>query len=210
MMNYIPLYVLLPLLSAVIITLAGERIRILSSSLINIVLLFLTALTIHLIMKGGSPMVYKVGGWGILENIPVGIFLVVDGLSRVLLLIINLIALCAGVYSISYIKKFTGQAKYFALYSLMITGMNGVVISGDIFNIFVFLEISAIASYALVAFGIRKQELEASFKYQILGGISSMMILLGIGITYWSFGTLNIADIHSLLHTGALSDRIRP
>ena len=76
-------------------------------------------MTVFLIMKGDSLMVYKVGGWGIIENIPVGIFLVVDGLTRVLLLIINLIALCAGIYSISYIKKFTGREKYFALFRLL-------------------------------------------------------------------------------------------
>ena len=84
----------------------------------------------------------------------------------------------------------------------MIAGMNGVVISGDLFNIFVFLEIAAIASYALVAFGIRKEELEASFKYQVLGGISSMMILLGVSMIYWKFGTVNIADIGRLIRTG--------
>ncbi len=198
-MNYIPLYVLLPLLSAVIIALLGKKIKFISSLLVNTVLLFLTALTVYLIIYGDPLIVYKVGGWGIINNIPVGIFLVVDGLSRMLLLIINLIALCAGIYSISYIKKFTGREKYFALFSLMIAGMNGVVISGDLFNIFVFLEISAIASYALVAFGIRKEELEASFKYQVLGGISSMLILLGIGIIYWAFRTLNIADLGNLM-----------
>ena len=201
-MNFIPLYVLLPLLTAVLISLVGKKIKFICSLLVNLVLLFLTCLTVYLILKGESLIVYKVGGWGIIENIPVGIFLVVDGLTRLLLLIINLIALCAGIYSISYIKNYTGRAKYFALYSLMIAGMNGVVISGDLFNIFVFLEIAAIASYALVAFGIRKEEVEASFKYQILGGISSMMILLGIGMTYWAYGTLNIADIGSLVAQG--------
>ncbi len=53
----------------------------------------------------------------------------------------------------------------------MIAGMNGVVLSGDLFNIFVFLEISVISAYALVAFGVEKNELEASFKYQVLGSI---------------------------------------
>ena len=60
----------------------------------------------------------------------------------------------------------------------MIAGMNGVVLSGDLFNIFVFLEISVISSYALVAFGVEKNELEASFKYQVLGwtGIHSYSV----------------------------------
>ncbi|MBN1897450.1 MAG: NADH/ubiquinone/plastoquinone (complex I) [Spirochaetes bacterium] len=200
-MNYIPLYVILPLLAGVIIPIVGRKVKFIPALLTNLVLLFLTILTVLFILKGDFFMVYKVGGWGIIKGIPVGIFLVVDALSRLVLLIVNLIGLCAGLYSISYIKKFTGEEKYFALFSLMIAGMNGVVISGDLFNIFVFLEIAAIASYALVAFGIRKEELEASFKYQVLGGISSMMILLGIGITYWAFSTLNIADVSSLLRS---------
>lgn len=201
-MGYVPLYVILPLIAGVIIPVLGRKLKFVGPFLLNLVLASLTYITVYLILKEKSVLVYKVGGWGIVKGVPIGIFLVVDSLSKVLLLIINFVGLCSALYSISYIKKFTGEEKYFALFSLMIAGMNGVVISGDLFNIFVFLEIAAIASYALVAFGIRKEELEASFKYQVLGGISSMMILLGIGIIYWKFGTLNIADIGRLMIMG--------
>jgi multicomponent Na+:H+ antiporter subunit D len=84
----------------------------------------------------------------------------------------------------------------------MIGGMNGVVLSGDLFNIFVFLEISVISSYALVAFGVEKNELEASFKYQVLGGLASFLILFGIGFIYWKTKTLNIADIKEVFSNG--------
>jgi len=84
----------------------------------------------------------------------------------------------------------------------MIGGMNGVVLSGDLFNIFVFLEISVISSYALVAFGVEKNELEASFKYQVLGGLASFLILFGIGFIYWKTKTLNIADIKEAFGSG--------
>jgi multicomponent Na+:H+ antiporter subunit D len=77
--------------------------------------------------------------------------------------------------------------------------MNGVVLSGDIFNMYVYLEIAVIASYALVAFGTEKRELEASFKYQVLGGIASLLILLSVGMFYWQTGTLNLADIAIVL-----------
>ena len=80
--------------------------------------------------------------------------------------------------------------------------MNGVVLSGDLFNIFVFLEISVISSYALVAFGVEKNELEASFKYQVLGGLASFLILFGIGFIYWKTKTLNIADIKEAFQHG--------
>jgi multicomponent Na+:H+ antiporter subunit D len=84
----------------------------------------------------------------------------------------------------------------------MIAGMNGVVLSGDIFNIYVFLEISAISSYALVAFGVEKNELEATLKYQVLGVVASFMILFAISFIYWSAKTLNIADIRTVFSTG--------
>jgi len=201
-MNYLPLYVLLPLSAAVIIALVGRKLKFLNSLLINLVTLFLCAVTLEAILKGNGVDIYKVGGWGIVEGIPIGIFLVSDSLSRVLLVVINLVALMAGLYSISYIKQYTSEEKYYSLFALMIAGMNGVVISGDLFNIFIFLEIATVASYALVPFGIKKEELEASFKYHILGGISSMIILLGVGMVYWAFGTVNIADLGFLIQQG--------
>ena len=121
-----------------------------------------------------------------------------------MLLIISVIGFVSSFYAISYIGKYTADRKFFILFSLMVAGMNGIVVSGDIFNIFVFLEIAAISSYALVAFGIEKQELEASFKYQILGGVASLIILLSIGFIYWQTGTLNIADISSVIPFGSL------
>jgi multicomponent Na+:H+ antiporter subunit D len=116
--------------------------------------------------------------------------------------IINLIGFLSAFYSISYIKRYTAENYFYALFCLMIAGMNGVVISGDLFNIFVFLEISVISSYALVAFGVEKNELEASFKYQVLGGLASFLILIGIGLIYWKTKTLNIADIKTAFSNG--------
>ncbi|MFW6100042.1 MAG: complex I subunit 5 family protein [Bacteroidota bacterium] len=103
------------------------------------------------------------------------------------------------IYSISYIRRFTSENNFYALLALMIAGMNGVVLTGDMFNLYVFMEIAVIASYALVAFGIERTELEASFKYQVLGGVASLLILFGIGLLYWSTQTLNMADIANVL-----------
>jgi multicomponent Na+:H+ antiporter subunit D len=75
-------------------------------------------------------------------------------------------------------------------------------LSGDLFNLYVFLEISVISSYALVAFGVEKTELEASYKYQVLGGLASLLVLFGIAMIYWKTKTLNIADIAMLLREG--------
>ena len=89
--------------------------------------------------------------------------MVIDGLSIYLLLIINLIGFLSAFYSISYMKKFTAENNYYTLFCLMTAGMNGVVISGDLFNIYVFIEMAAISSYALVAFGIEKRGIRGFF-----------------------------------------------
>jgi multicomponent Na+:H+ antiporter subunit D len=125
-----------------------------------------------------------------------------DGFTAIIVCIINLIGFLSAFYSISYIKRYTDENYFYALFCLMVAGMNGVVLSGDLFNIFVFLEISVISSYALVAFGVEKNELEASFKYQVLGGLASFLILFGIGFIYWKAKTLNIADIKEAFSNG--------
>jgi multicomponent Na+:H+ antiporter subunit D len=167
------------------------------------VLLFLVVLSFYsLINLNGGLSLYKVGGWQPVNKIPIGIYMMMDGFNSLIVCIINLVGFLAVFYSISYIKRYTAENYFYALFCLLIGGMNGVVLSGDLFNIFVFLEISVISSYALVAFGVEKNELEASFKYQVLGGLASFLILFGIGFIYWKTKTLNIADIRAAFSNG--------
>jgi len=156
--------------------------------------ILLVAAIAAVIQQGSETVVYHVGGWQPLNNIPLGIHLVLDGLSRLMLLIVNVVAFLVTLYSVNYMSRYTNKGKYYTLFLLMVAGLNGVILSGDLFNLFVFLEITAISSYALVAFGVEAEELEASFKYQILGGAASAFILLGIAIFYQITGTLNLAD----------------
>ncbi len=201
--SFIPLYVLLPLGAAFLIPVIGRYVKGFQKTVALLVFLFLIGLSVKFIINGvNEPLVYKIGGWEPVGSIPIGIYFVLDGLSVFMLCIINLIAFLSGFYAISYIKKYTAENNFYALFSLMVAGMNGVVLTGDLFNLFVFLEIAVIASYALVAFGIEKEELEASFKYQVLGGMASLFILFSIGLLYWNTKTLNIADIATLIKTG--------
>jgi len=196
----VPLYVILPLACAFLIPVLGRFIKGFSKTLLSLVLLLLTILSFHVIFSGlEQPVAYQVGGWEASKGIPIAIYLVLDGLSAFVLLIVSLIGFLATLYSLSYIKRYTAENNFYALLGLMIAGMNGVVLTGDMFNLYVFLEIAVIASYALVAFGIEKTELEASFKYQVLGGIASLLILFAIGMLYWRTRTLNMADISGLL-----------
>lgn len=200
--SIIIMFVIIPLFTAFLIPIAGRFIpgfqRIATSSIMLV--LVITSLTITL--QRADMIIYMIGGWEPVEGVPIAIYLVFDGLSGFLLIIINLLGFLSAFYAISYIRRYTGENLFYTLMCLMIAGMNGVVLSGDLFNLYVFLEISVISSYALVAFGVEKTELEASYKYQVLGGLASLLVLFGIAMLYWKTGTLNIADTAMLLRKG--------
>jgi multicomponent Na+:H+ antiporter subunit D len=142
-------------------------------------------------VNGHGVLVYKVGMW----LPPIGVGLVLDGLSAFMLVTINLIAFFIMVYSVNYMEKYTDKWIFHTLFLLMLAGMEGVIITGDIFNLFVFLEIASVASYALVAYGTEAEELEASFKYLVMSSVASLFVLLGIAFIYGYVSTLNMADI---------------
>lgn len=196
----IPLFVAIPLAGAFLIMILGKLFKDLNKYISFLVLGFLCVISlISILNPGPSVSVYKVGGWEPVNGVPIGIYLVLDGFTALVLCLVNLIGLLSVVYAFSYMSHYTSENYFYSLFCLMIAGMNGVVLSGDLFNIFVFLEIAAISSYALVAFGIEKEELEATFKYQVLGGLASLLILFGIGFLYWETKTLNLADIKLML-----------
>ncbi|MFC2104959.1 complex I subunit 5 family protein, partial [Bacteroidota bacterium] len=200
MNSLIPLLIIIPLATAFIIPIIGKITNIFAKTITPVIMLVLSVLSISLLLSSHQES-YVVGGWQPVNEIPIGIYLVLDGFSKLVICIISIIGFLVSFYAISYISKYTSENNFYALFCLMIAGMNGVVLSGDIFNLFVFLEISVIASYALVAFGVGKNELEASFKYQVLGNIASFLILFSIALLYWQTKTLNIADISDILKT---------
>ncbi len=212
--DYIVLFIALPLAVAFGIPLIKKLGRRTTEVLAVGVPLVLTCLavwrveSVRLMAFKGKAIVYPVGEWfakyllesgEVTDKIPLGINLVLDSLSLLMLLAVNLVALGAIFYSIKYIDHYTGEYKYYSLFMLMLAGMNGVLLTGDLFNLFVFLEIASIASYALVAFGCESEELEASFKYMILGTVASTMILMGIALVYGVTGALNMAYIANVI-----------
>ncbi|MHC4520253.1 MAG: complex I subunit 5 family protein, partial [Planctomycetota bacterium] len=184
----LPLFVAIPLVAAFVLPVLGRGLKPLATLLANLVTICLLVLALLSIGESG---VYEVGNW----SIPLGINLVLDGLSSLLLLAISVVGAAAMLFSTRYMEQYTAKPKYLCLFLLMVAGMNGVVLSGDVFNLYVFLEIASIASYALVGFGCEHEELEASFKYMVLGSIASTFILFGIGMVYANTGSLNMAYI---------------
>ena len=193
----IPLFVILPLAGAFLISLLGRKAKALLDLFVNMIsaaLFLMSIYSIYLVNSSGV-LVYKVGMW----VPPIGIALVLDGLSSFMLLTVNTIAFFIMAYSVNYMERYTEKWKFYTLFLLMVAGMEGVVVTGDIFNLFVFLEMASVASYALVAYGTEAEELEASFKYLIMSSLGSIFVLLGIALVYGYTSTLNMADVAATL-----------
>ncbi len=152
--------------------------------------------TIELLLAK-SPLSYHLGGW----PPPYGIEIRFDEISAFSTAIIGLIFL-GLVFSWKYVQKELsekGIIPYYTLFLLCAAGMVGFVVTGDIFNLFVFLEILSLSGYALVAIGEEKIAEMAAFKYLVMGAISSLSILFAIGLLYSITGTLNMQDLSSRL-----------
>jgi len=146
----------------------------------------------HVIHHGSIS--YAEGGW----RAPWGIELRIDLLNALVLLVVTgicAIVLTASPRSLDQEIWREHHSKFFALYLLCMTGLAGMTITGDAFNIFVFLEISSLSSYALIAQGSTRRALTSSIQYLVMGTIGGTFILLGIGMLYMVTGTLNIADM---------------
>ena len=190
--NLVPLLVAIPLGVAFVIPLAIRLHKRLADVLCILSLFGLIPLCLAL---RGHEIIYHMGRW----PTPNGIDLRVDALTTLLLLTINSLALIVGLYSITYLQRFTSRYQYYSLLLFVVAGTNGVVLAGDLFNLYVFMEVATIASYALVAFGGEDEDFEASFKYAVLGGLSSSVILIGIALVYGMTGTLNMTHLASRL-----------
>jgi len=184
----IPLFVALPLAVSLLIQLVARGRPVRAEWLANATMLALVLMTCYAIGRSG---LYHMGGW----PTPIGIDLRLDALANLLLLAVSLVGFAVALYSVDYMRRFTARGHFYSLFLLMVTGMNGVILAGDLFNLYVFLEVAAVASYSLVAFGCAHEELEASFKYIVLGSLSSTLILVAIALVYGITGTLNMAHM---------------
>ncbi len=158
--------------------------------------LLMTSSNLYTVITSGT-IHYHLGGWAP----PVGIEYVIDLLNGFVCLIIAFIGLMVAIYSIESITKELPNKiiPFYSIFLLLVTGLMGMTITGDIFNFYVFLEISSLTAYALIAMGDRGDGVVASFNYLIMGTVAASFILLGIGYLYAVTGSLNIADMQSLL-----------
>ena len=151
---------------------------------------------------------YAVGGWAA----PLGIELRVDALSAVLLLILGGTAVVVTLFALRSLEKEIREGQQTLFYAgllLVLSGLIGITVTGDVFNIFVFLEISSLSTYALISLGKDRRALKASFQYLIMGTIGATFFLIGIGFMYVMTGTLNIQDMAERLPAVADTTAVR-
>jgi multicomponent Na+:H+ antiporter subunit D len=194
------LFIALPLVVGAVLPLMGKvSKRFLPDFLTNGVFL---ALFVYALSGGRqiirqSPVVQSLSWLGE----PVNIKITVDAFSLFMLAAISLVCLCISLFSIDYTKHYDSKANFYALFLIMVAGMNGLVLVSDLFQVYLFLEVAAIASYALVAYGQGQEELEASFKYLMLSVIASAGILISITILFGLTGGLSFTAVAEGLKT---------
>lgn len=157
------------------------------------------ALSIYLVfvVDQAEFVVIQMGNW----SAPFGISLVADRFSAVMVAVSSFMGAAVAIYSLAEIDEARLKKFFFPLYLILLFGVNGAFLTGDLFNLFVWFEIMLIASFVLISMGGEKGELEGGLKYVCLNLLSSVMFLAGAGIIYGKTGTLNMADIALALST---------
>ena len=132
------------------------------------------------------------GGW----EPPIGIEFALDPLNSILAVVVTFISLMVSLYSRPFVKDedWLHVGGYYTLFGLLTVGLSGMIITGDVFNLYVYLEIMSLSGYGLIALGGRKSML-AAFRYLLIGTIGASLYLLGVGYLYAMTGTLNMADL---------------
>jgi multicomponent Na+:H+ antiporter subunit D len=150
------------------------------------------------IVLDGSVISYELGGWAP----PWGIEYRVDAVNAFVALIVAGIAAITLPYALLTVEQEIPRQQtslFYSTFLLCLVGLLGITQTGDVFNLFVFLEISSLSSYVLIATGQQRRALTAAFQYLIMGSIGATFLLIGIGLVYAETGTLNMLDLHQRL-----------
>jgi multicomponent Na+:H+ antiporter subunit D len=188
----VALPILVPLCAGALCVLCWERIGVqravsLAAGVANLALALLLLAVVH----GQGIQVSMMGNW----PPPFGIALVADLLSAIMVVLSATMGLTVLLYSFGSIDRGREQAGYYPLFQLLLMGINGSFLTGDLFNLFVFFEVMLIASYVLLALGGEPGQLQETFKYLVLNLLASTVFVASVGILYSVTGTLNMADL---------------
>jgi len=170
------------------------------------VLAWLCSLSLLLTNLDGTPQIYRLGDW----MPPFGIVLVADMLSSTFVFMASSVLVGGILYAVQCKDKCVTHPAFMALFLGMEAGLLGAFFTGDIFTLFVFMELMVITSVSLVAISDNRLGLEAAIKYIFISSMGTLFLLLGIAALYATFGTLNMADIANQLSDGERPLLARP
>ncbi len=197
--------ILVPLAVAAVLIPIDERKRTLKGAIgfASTLVVFVVTMILVRLAAGGSPGtgVYQLGNW----PAPFGIVLVLDRLSALMLCLASGLALAAQVYSMA--RWHTAGHHFHSLFQLLVAGLNGAFLTGDLFNLFVFFEMMLAASYGLLLHGSGPVRVKAGLHYIAINLAASALFLIGVSLIYGVTGTLNMADLATKLATLAPENR---
>ncbi len=192
------LLIVVPLVSAPLCVLLRQKTLVWAfATLVCLASLCMASMLLIRVLEEGV-ISYAIGGW----IAPWGIEYRVDTINAYVLLLVSIIAAVLMFFAQpSVADEISGKQHYlfYTAYLLCLTGLMGIAITGDAFNVFVFLEISSLSSYTLIAMGRDRRALTASYQYLLMGTLGATFIVIGIGLMYMMTGTLNMFDLSQRL-----------
>lgn len=195
--------VVLPMLTGVLCVLVwGRRLLQRIISTLGAVVTLAASLAILTSAADGRILATQISGW----PAPYGITLVADLFSALMLMISAVMGMAAAIYSLSSMDEAREHFGYYPLLHILLMGVNGAFLTGDIFNMFVWYEVMLMASFVLMALGGERAQLEGALKYVTMNLIASMLFLAAVGILYGITGALNMADLALRVNGYALDD----
>ncbi|WP_240036184.1 proton-conducting transporter membrane subunit [Pseudoalteromonas sp. A757] len=176
---------------------------------VQLVISFLAALGLCVVVQqlylglnvDSSTLKYEVGGWAA----PLGIGFLIDGLSMLMIILSTFLISVLSFYAAFYFNNKPVAQRFWPLWWLLVTGLNALFISSDIFNIYVTLEIIGLASVALVALNDSKEGLIAALRYLLVGLLGSLLYLAGVALLYHSYGTLSLLSLAEQVEVNLLN-----
>jgi multicomponent Na+:H+ antiporter subunit D len=144
-----------------------------------------------LVLSEQGIQVTTLGGW----PIPYGIVFVVDHLSVIMLIVSAIIGVAIAVYAVPDVDDTRVQFGFYPFFNLLMIGINGAFLTGDLFNLYVWFEVMLISSFVLIVLGNTDEQLAGAVKYVLINLVSSLLFLSGVGLIYGLTGTLNMAEL---------------
>ena len=183
---------LIPLITAVVMLLFWQQTQVQRwLDVAGTAMLFATGLLLFAVVSRNGIQAVQIGGW----PAPYGITLVADLFSAIMLVLIGLIGLLIAIYGLAALDDNRRRAGYHPLAQLLLLSLVGAVLTGDIFNLFVWFEVMLISSFVLLTLGGGRDQIEGAYKYVALNLFASSLFLAAVGILYGVTGTLNMGDL---------------